>query len=86
MNNLKTLWAHLIAKASVLWKSATMWLAAVLAALPDMLTFAQQNITELVGQLPVALHDPVMRWIGLAVFLARLRSMVKVRRPAGIAA
>jgi hypothetical protein len=63
-------------------RSLTMWLASVLIVLPDVLTFAQQNQMEFVKLLPVELQSQVTAWLGVAVFLARLRSIYAVARVA----
>lgn len=68
----------LLTHGKALLKSATIWLSALIASAPDMLTFAQANFPSISGYLPHALQDPVMRFIGIAVFLARLRTLVKV--------
>jgi hypothetical protein len=78
MQRLKALWARLITREKTLFKSATIYLAAVIASAPDLLSFAQASFPSIAGYLPSALHDPVMRLIGLAIFLCRLRSMVKL--------
>lgn len=79
---MKALWAHLITHEKALWKSATVWLSALIVSLPDILNYAQANYPSIAAYLPHALQDPVMRYIGVAVFLARLRTLVKLPPPA----
>lgn len=83
---LAALWAHLITREKVLFKSATIWLAAIVAAAPDLLTYAQANFPSIVGYVPQGLQAPAMKWIALAIFVARMRSLVKVPAPAPLPA
>lgn len=80
-----TLWQRLVTKQKALLKSATIWLAAFVAGLPDMLQFAQANFPSIAQAIPAALHDPVMHWIGVAIFVCRLRSMVKAPATTSVA-
>jgi hypothetical protein len=63
-------------------RSLTMWLAGVLIVLPELLTFAQQNQMTFVQMLPAELQSQVTAWLGVAVFLARLRSIYAVAKVA----
>jgi hypothetical protein len=72
----------LVATLKGIARSLTMWLAGVLIVLPDLLTFAQQNQMEFVKLLPAELQSQVTAWLGVAVFLARLRSIYAVAKAA----
>jgi hypothetical protein len=71
MEKLKALWFRVS-------KSATVWLAAGLASAPDILTYMQGNFPSISPYLPHLLQDQGMKWIALAVFVARMRSMIRV--------
>lgn len=73
-----TLWQKLVTKEKALFKSSTMWLAGLVTALPTLLPEIQANFPTVAAYIPPALHDPVMRLLGLAIFVCRLRSMVKM--------
>lgn len=78
------LWAHLITRQKALWKSATIWLSAIVMSLPDILTYAQANFPTIAGYLPQAWHDRSLSLIGLAIFLCRMRSLVRVPPEPGL--
>jgi hypothetical protein len=75
---LKALWEHLITKEKALWKSATVYVGAVITAMPQILDYADANFPAISSHLPTALHDPVMHAIGVAVLVARGRSLIKI--------
>jgi hypothetical protein len=72
--NIKLLWQRLITREKLLFKSATIWLGALVTALPDILA----ALPGAAQYLPTAWQDTAMRWIGIAILLCRLRSMVKL--------
>lgn len=78
----KALWQHLVTKEKALFKSATVYVAALIAAMPDIAGFAQQNFEQVAKYIPAAWHDRSLSLIGLVVFLARARSLVKLPKAA----
>jgi hypothetical protein len=78
MNTLKALWQRLVTREKLLFKSATIWLGAIVTALPDILA----ALPSAAQYLPSAWQDTAMRWIGIAILLCRLRSMVKLPKAA----
>lgn len=74
MNSLKTLWQRLVTREKLLFKSATIWLGAVVTAMPDILS----ALPGAADYVPPAWHDTAVRWIGIAILVCRLRSMVKL--------
>lgn len=66
----------LLTEEKALFKSATMWLAGVLATAPDTLAYAQQQFPSLQPYLPHVLQAQGMKWIALAIFVCRIRSML----------
>lgn len=80
--NLKAYWEHLVTREKALFKSATLYVGALIAALPEIATWLQQNFQEVAQYIPQAWHDRSISIIGLVVLLARLRSMVKLPQPA----
>ncbi len=79
--NLKAYWQLLITEEKRLWKSATVYVGAVVLALPDIASWLQANFSQVAQYIPPAWHDTSMRVIGAIVLIARLRSMVKLPPP-----
>lgn len=75
---LKEYWQHLVTREKVLFKSLTVWLAAILSALPRILAAAQSDFPSIAPYLPRLLQDQGLKWIALAIFVCRLRSLVKL--------
>jgi hypothetical protein len=80
--NLKAYWQHLVTREKALWKSATIYVGALIVALPDIATWLQANFSQVAQYIPPAWRDRSISVIGLIVLLARLRSMVKLPPPA----
>lgn len=78
LDKLKVYWQHLVTKEKALWKSATMWVAGTIAALPDIADYAQAHFPDIAPLIPPAFHDRAMHWIAAAVAVARLKSLVKL--------
>jgi len=79
---MKALFQHLITRQKALFKSLTVWFAAILAAAPDLLSAAQSNFPSISPYLPHLLQDQGMKWIALAIFVCRLKSLVKLPKAA----
>lgn len=80
--NFKAHWQHLVTHEKAIFKSLTVWLAAVLAAAPQILDAAQSNFPSISPYLPHVLQDQGMKWIALAIFVCRMKSLVKLPPPA----
>jgi hypothetical protein len=78
LETLKAHWQHLITKEKALFKSATVYVGAVITALPDLAGLAQSNFPDVAKYLPHAWQDPSMRVIGLVVLAARFKSLIKL--------
>lgn len=78
MSRLTILWAKLFTKEKALFKSATIYVGAIITALPDIANWLQGNFSQVAQYIPSAWHDRSMSAIGAVVLLARLRSMVKL--------
>lgn len=76
--NVKALWQHLVTDQKALFKSATIYLGLLITSLPDILGYVQANWPTIAGYLPHAWQDRSLSLIGVAIFLCRLRSMVKI--------
>lgn len=76
------LYRHLLVEEKALWKSSTIWLSMLLTSMPDILTYVQANFPSIQDYLPHALQDPVMRVVGVAVFLCRMKSLIKLPQQA----
>jgi hypothetical protein len=55
-------------------KSATVWAAALLAALPDILPIVQQNFADVAPFIPASLHSRTLQVIALVMLLLRLKT------------
>lgn len=76
--NLKPYWEHLVTREKALFKSATVYVSAIIMALPNIATWAQANFSQLAQYIPQAWHNRSISLIGLIVLIARMRSMVKL--------
>lgn len=80
MKYLQDLWYKLITKEKVLFKSATLYFAAAIAAAPEILSTAQAQWPSIAPYLPHVLQDSGLKWIALGIFLCRIRSMIKISK------
>lgn len=80
MSYLQALWAKLITREKELFKSATLYFAAALAAAPEVLAAAQDQWPSIAPYLPHVLQDSGLKWIAIGVFLCRIRSMIKISK------
>ena len=67
-------WAHIghIIKGS--WRSLTMWVAAVFAALPEVIPVLQSNFQDLAPFIPDWMESPALRFAALLMVLTRLKT------------
>lgn len=76
---IQALWSKLITREKALFKSATLYFAAGLAAAPDILATAQAQWPSVTPYLPHVLQDNGLKWIALGIFICRIRSMIKIK-------
>lgn len=67
----------LVIEEKRLFKSATIYVGAVITALPTMAQWAHDNWTQVAPYIPPEWHGKSLHIIGAVVLLARMRSMVK---------
>jgi hypothetical protein len=76
-----TRWEWLVTQERRVFRSATMYVAMAIGVLPDIAGFLQANWHEASQYIPAAYHSQSLKLIGAIVFLARLRSLVRVPKP-----
>lgn len=74
---LKAAWRHLVTEEKALFKSATMYLALLLAAAPQILQNAQDSWPTLAPYLPGILQSKGLGWIAVSIFICRIESMLR---------
>lgn len=67
-------------RLKALWKSATVYVSAIIIALPDIVLFLQANAAEVARYIPEAYSSRWISLLGVATLIARMRSMVKVQQ------
>lgn len=83
---MKRLLQYLLVKEKALWKSATMWLAALLLGAPEALNYARDHWIDIAPNLPPVLQAKGLGWVSLAIFLCRMKSLVKIPPAAALPA
>lgn len=74
---LKALLARLVTDEKRLFKSATIYVGALIVALPNIAQWAHDNWAQVSPYVPPAWQDKSIHILGAIVLLARMRSMVK---------
>lgn len=68
-------------RLKALWRSATVYVSAIIIALPDLVLFLQANAAEVAKYIPDAYSSRWISLLGIATLVARMRSLVKVQQP-----
>ena len=70
-------------KAKPFYRSITIWVGALITALPDVLMLLQANWPDIAAMLPEAWREDSVRLIGVAVLICRALTLVKQKKQTG---